>query len=834
MQPSSSQPAAAQASLAAPDVLQPSASQDTSFTPRKEFIRSPKPVPNIFSLLAISASNCIRLYSFPLSFIVALRRLLEQQTSIIEYREDVQNSMCEFVLEGKPWANPKSVTAERLLVHILAAIYQQGYTFLSVIDYGRETDDKLAMAFSKPSPTPASRTDSPRPSQDAAAPSLSSHSARERRVPFALSFASATCMRVIAPPLHCTPAILQAVRASWPRGVVSEKKVSDDCFEFKLKGYRWFQEDTFATDSLRHILSLLSALDANQFTLLASLSLTNRSRVKDLWVFTGPPSPSAVYESPNTSMLGSNLDMRRAPDQSYQHLPMHHRMATEPMVAPLPHPAHQRAATESTPRRTLSKNRRPNTPPRNGTPPGQQPETSPNTLRKPAPRAQVPVSVASITDVEDEGFRAQLPSTVPSGVENMTGVGAGPPHSGGPLPPQVAMPMPPAEQTPDVFYATSPFTTGAPPQPSPVRSTHEQPSAPKSRVPSDEVPVQTIEELSAGSLTPPYQPGSQVNTPGTQASTPPLLPSGVFRDSAFSSNTEESAEVPIKWTGLAARLQEGEPRPGMGERVRSDPDPPLPGAWQPTPAEEKPAELRPDSGVGREESPPREVQEVSGRVRSPELTEPDVLRKSEAGLIEQASRRQTGQAAEMGVLPSSPEGSPSAPSSPTSATARPGGPKTKSGHTSVRGWVLVNVEPVPPRSEAAKELGKSVNGKENETRSEKKDVGKEKDPHKEKGSVASLKSKGRDADSAASSTRSSPTSSKHKREGSGSGARRFFSLTRRGSKSVSRRRQSALLPFSSLLTRGSKKQEDASKSKTSFRNRLRSVGTEKVDDRDGA
>ena len=75
----------------------------------------------------------------------------------------------------------------------------------------------------------------------------------------------------------------------------------------KLTAYHTgFQEDTFATDSLRHILSLLSALDANQFTLLASLSLTNRSRVKDLWVFTGPPSPSAVYESPNTSMLGSN------------------------------------------------------------------------------------------------------------------------------------------------------------------------------------------------------------------------------------------------------------------------------------------------------------------------------------------------------------------------------------------------------------------------------------------------------------------------------------------------------------------------------------------------
>ncbi|KAL1748892.1 hypothetical protein HDZ31DRAFT_28473 [Schizophyllum fasciatum] len=815
--PSSSQPAAAQGSLAAPDAVQPSASQDTAFTPRKEFIRSPKPIPNVFSLLAVSASNCIRLYSFPLSFIVALRRLLEQQTSITEYREDVQNSMCEFVLEGKPWANPKSVAAERLLVHILAAIYQQGYAFLSVIDYGREADDRLVMAFSKPSSTPASQTGSPRPSQDA--PTLSSHSARERRVPFALSFASATCMRVIAPPLHCTPAILQAVRGSWPRGVVSEKKVSDDCFEFKLKGYRWFQEDTFATDSLRHILSLLSALDANSFSLLASLSLTNRSRVKDLWVFTGPPSPSAIYtDSANASMLGSHLDMRRAPDQSYQSLPMHHRMATEPMVSPLPHPAHHRAATEAAPRRTLSKNRRPNTPPHDGAPLGN--ETSPKTLRKPAPRAQVPVSVASITDVEDEGFRAQLPSTVPSGVENMTGIGAGPPHSGGLLPPQVAMPMPQAEPTPDVFYTASPFTAGPPPQPSPVRSSHEQPSVPAPvRAPSDEVPVQTIEELSAGSLTPPCNgmPGTQVSTPGTQAGTPPLLPSGVFRDSAFSSNTEESAEVPIKWTGLAARLQEGESRTGVNERVRSDPDPPLPGAWQPTPVEEKPAELRPDSGVGREESPAREVQEVSGRIASPELTQPDVVRKSEAGLIEQASRRQTAQAAESGALAQPSEGLSASP------TARPGAPKTRSGHTSVRGWVLVNVEPVSPRSEASKELGKATKGKENEIR-DTKDAGKE------KGSVASLKGKGRDTDSA-SSTRSSPSSAKHKREGSG--ARRFFSLTRRGSKSVSRRR-SAALPFSALLTRGLKKSEDAAKSKTSFRDRLRSVGAEKVEDRNGA
>lgn len=58
------------------------------------------------------------------------------------------------------------------------------------------------------------------------------------RAPFALSFLSATLLRVIAPPLHSTPAILQAVRGSWPRGVVSEKKVGDAAFEFKLKGYK--------------------------------------------------------------------------------------------------------------------------------------------------------------------------------------------------------------------------------------------------------------------------------------------------------------------------------------------------------------------------------------------------------------------------------------------------------------------------------------------------------------------------------------------------------------------------------------------------------------------
>jgi hypothetical protein len=149
-------------------------------------------------------------------------------------REDIAQQMCEIVLGGKPWASGKSLLTEKLLVEIFAVIYQHGYTYLSAIDYGRESDDRLAMAFSKPavrSLSPLSSTGSPNP----ASSSLNNHG---RRIPFALSFVSATVLRVIAPPLHSTPAILNAVRGSWPRGVVSEKKVADNCFEFKLKGYK--------------------------------------------------------------------------------------------------------------------------------------------------------------------------------------------------------------------------------------------------------------------------------------------------------------------------------------------------------------------------------------------------------------------------------------------------------------------------------------------------------------------------------------------------------------------------------------------------------------------
>ena len=213
---------------------------EPSFTPRKEFLRIPAAAPDSFALLALSSANCIRLYSFPASVVDALRQLFEQLSIILALREDSPEGLHEFVLDGKPWANPKAVSTEKLLLDILAIIYQCGYSYLSTIDYGRETDDRLAMVFSKPGIPPIPNSQIANSLSPIPANSASSLNDKEKvqRVPFALSFASTTLMRVIAPPLHLTPAILQAVRASWPRGVVSEKKVGDNSFEFKLKGYK--------------------------------------------------------------------------------------------------------------------------------------------------------------------------------------------------------------------------------------------------------------------------------------------------------------------------------------------------------------------------------------------------------------------------------------------------------------------------------------------------------------------------------------------------------------------------------------------------------------------
>lgn len=199
------------------------------FTPRKEFIRDPRIVSE-FALLALSGTAAVRLYSFPPTVVSALRRLFDHRNLITAVREDDPRKFFEFSLERKPWANPRSCESEKLIVGILTVVLQCGYSFLSTIDYGREPDDRVAMAFSKPVSAP---------SMPGAAPNASCVTLHQpSRAPFALSFPSATVLRVIDPPLHSTPAILQAVRGAWPRGVVNEKRVGESAWEFKLKGYK--------------------------------------------------------------------------------------------------------------------------------------------------------------------------------------------------------------------------------------------------------------------------------------------------------------------------------------------------------------------------------------------------------------------------------------------------------------------------------------------------------------------------------------------------------------------------------------------------------------------
>lgn len=206
----------------------------SQFAPRREFIREEHTF-STFALFALSGSSSIRLYSFPPSVISALRQFFHNSKTGITQREDTSQTLCEFTIEGRPWALSRSISTEKLIVDLLAIVFRHGYIFLSTIDYGREQDDRLAMAFSKPAVYGTSRPTSPDPVNTHGSPIPPP---RTLRLPFAISFSSATVLRVINPPLNSTPAILQAVRGSWPRGVVAEKKIADTCFEFKLKGYK--------------------------------------------------------------------------------------------------------------------------------------------------------------------------------------------------------------------------------------------------------------------------------------------------------------------------------------------------------------------------------------------------------------------------------------------------------------------------------------------------------------------------------------------------------------------------------------------------------------------
>lgn len=202
------------------------------FYPRKEFLRDHPRVVSSFTLLTLAGPGLVRLYSFPDSVIQGLRRLFKREDIVVaSVRENPTNHFFEFSLDHKPWSNVKSLVAEKLVVAILSVIFQFGFAFLSTVEYARESDDRIALAFSRPAPAPA----------NSSIPTVPNGSVitlpQTCPMLFAISFPSTAILRVIEPPLPLTPAILQAVRNAWPRGIASEKKIGDT-YEFKLKGYK--------------------------------------------------------------------------------------------------------------------------------------------------------------------------------------------------------------------------------------------------------------------------------------------------------------------------------------------------------------------------------------------------------------------------------------------------------------------------------------------------------------------------------------------------------------------------------------------------------------------
>jgi hypothetical protein len=420
-----------------------------------------------------------------------------------------------------------------------------------------------------------------------------------------------------------------------------------------------------------------------------------------LWIFTGPASSStddlSYQGSPAPSILNSSHgEIKRKPVHSPEHpylgspqssASQHRRLSTEPNISTSPPPPfqHVRAVSDDRNMHHGSAQRKDSykSPVLSSSPTG--------VLRKPAPRAQVPVSVINEIDAGNEGFRTNLPSVISNTAENMTGVGA-------------------TGFSPHIYYTTPPFSGAdssdrpvTPISPTPIHALNMRPrsATPPSRARSPLRPVssraKTPPLLVSHSPSPPSSPTRHTPVPyehqqqkdpmiyqspndtpasgqSSAAGTPALLGPGAFRDSAFSSNSEASYEIPIKWAGIGDMLdpdqthQTARSKPSIENRVSST-GPMLPGGWQPTPIEEKYEEEggmmngQPTSDPDADEDAKTPIHEVVSRVVSPEMNEPDVrLRKSEAALV--------------GMV----------------AETMPPKPKELQGSGTGQGWVLVNVE----------------------------------------------------------------------------------------------------------------------------------------------
>ena len=373
---------------------------------------------------------------------------------------------------------------------------------------------------------------------------------------------------------------------------------------------------------------MLTSLDSHSFSLLTSLSLTNRSRVKDLWIFTGlAPEHSLPEETAEPNTAVSNI--LRLPLQTEANHPIdvpqqHKRFASEP-TAHLPSPQHARATTDGPQRPQYPVN----------------PSPQPHLLRKPAPRAQVPISVfqdPSIPDEHNQILHAHMPSTISTGVENMTGVGA-------------------------VGFKSASSTSDTP--------SNAGGQVAYGRSGSDKVTTPPLVISASPKQIPQSNAKNEKLMPSTNdLSSSPLLGMDAFRDSAFSSNPT----TPTTLTGSYKKDAKLEQEPKLNPSYSSS-EPMFPGGWQPTPVDRKVEEEAGFSTLLSEEkrgsSTP--IHENNCHIEAPAIIKPDMsLRKSEAALI--------GMIASTSHAP------------PISQDDKPRKASQNSLSSGGQGWVLVNVE----------------------------------------------------------------------------------------------------------------------------------------------
>ena len=355
-------------------------------------------------------------------------------------------------------------------------------------------------------------------------------------------------------------------------------------------------------------------MDSHSFSLLTSISLTKRSRVKDLWVFTGlVPEYFLPVETAEPSTAVSKitrLPLQTEANHSIDVPQQLKRFATEP-AAHLPSVQHSRATTD---------------PPQK--PQNSNPSPQPHLLRKPAPRAQVPVSVLQDSNTPDEHqiLHTHMSSIIPTGIEDMTGVGAIPsPYVGG----QVVL----GRSTSDKV-ATTPLLTSTPPK---------QTSQPNAK---NETLIPSTNDLL----------------------TPPLLGMNAFRDSVLSSNSV----TPSTFTGSYKKDAKLEQEPKLSSSYSLS-GPTFPGGWQSTPIDRKVEEETGFSTSMTEEKGSAAFHENDCHIEAPAITTPDMsLRKSEVALI--------GMIASTSHAP------------PISQDDKPRKASQNSLSNGGKGWVLVNVE----------------------------------------------------------------------------------------------------------------------------------------------